>query len=164
MVVLSFTGLAVGVLVSEQQRTQQQLRINQEALNRALRLGTMGEFAAALAHEINQPLTAVANYARVANDHADAGLASEATDKSSSRSSARPRSSVGCATSSVSDAAKPLRSGDASGRRRRLPIAAPSSTAMGIQLQLRIARDLPAVGCRRTPNRAGHHQSGTQFG
>jgi integral membrane sensor domain MASE1 len=34
MVVLTLTGLAVGVLVSEQQRTQQQLRINQEALNR----------------------------------------------------------------------------------------------------------------------------------
>ena len=37
MVVLCFTGLAVGVLVSEQQRTQQQLRINQEALSRARR-------------------------------------------------------------------------------------------------------------------------------
>ena len=37
MVVLAMTGLAVGVLVSEQQRTQHQLRINQEALNRALR-------------------------------------------------------------------------------------------------------------------------------
>ena len=48
MVVLTLTGLAVGVLVSEQQRTQQQLRINQEALNRAFRLGSMGEFAAAL--------------------------------------------------------------------------------------------------------------------
>ena len=37
MVVLAVTGLAVGVLVSEQQRTQQQLRFNQEALNRAFR-------------------------------------------------------------------------------------------------------------------------------
>lgn len=66
MAVLAITGLAVGVLVSEQQRTEQQLRINQEALSRAFRLDTMGEFAAALAHEINQPLTAVANYARIA--------------------------------------------------------------------------------------------------
>ena len=47
MVVLSVTGLAVGVLVTEQQRTQQQLRLNQEALHRAARLSTMGEFAAA---------------------------------------------------------------------------------------------------------------------
>ena len=81
MVVLSFTGLAVGVLVSEQQRTQQQLRINQEALNRALRLSTMGEFAAALAHEINQPLTAVANYARVAKTATNTDAASEASGR-----------------------------------------------------------------------------------
>ena len=72
MVVLAVTGLAVGVLVSEQQRTQQQLRFNQEALNRAFRLSTMGEFAAALAHEINQPLTAIANYARLAKGAAEA--------------------------------------------------------------------------------------------
>jgi two-component system, LuxR family, sensor kinase FixL len=71
MVVLAVTGLAVGVLVSEQQRTQQQLRINQEALNRAFRVSTMGEFAAALAHEINQPLTAIANYARLAKRAAE---------------------------------------------------------------------------------------------
>ena len=66
MVVLAVTGLAVGVLVDAQQRTQQQLRLQQEALHRAARLGTMGEFAAAVAHEINQPLTAIANYARLA--------------------------------------------------------------------------------------------------
>lgn len=81
MVVLSLTGLAVGVLVSEQQRTQQQLRLNQEALSRALRVSTMGEFAAALAHEINQPLTAVANYARLIKNAPDALAASEASDR-----------------------------------------------------------------------------------
>jgi two-component system, LuxR family, sensor kinase FixL len=85
MVVLAVTGLAVGVLVSEQQRTQQQLRFNQEALNRAFRLSSMGEFAAALAHEINQPLTAIANYARLAKHAAEAqpadpGAAAEAAD------------------------------------------------------------------------------------
>jgi signal transduction histidine kinase len=66
MVVLAVTGLAIGVLVNAQQRTQQQLRLQQEALHRASRLGTMGEFAAAVAHEINQPLTAIANYVRLA--------------------------------------------------------------------------------------------------
>ena len=71
MVVLALTGLAIGVLVTEQQRTQQQLRLHQEALNRASRLGTMGEFAAAVAHEINQPLTAIANYSRLARRAAE---------------------------------------------------------------------------------------------
>lgn len=71
MAVLAMTGLAVGVLVSEQQKTQHQLRLQQEALNRASRVGTMGEFAAAVAHEINQPLTAIANYARLAKSAAE---------------------------------------------------------------------------------------------
>lgn len=79
MVVLSLTGLSVGVLVTEQQRTQQQLRLDQEALSRALRVSTMGEFAAALAHEINQPLTAVANYARLVKNAADPTAASVAS-------------------------------------------------------------------------------------
>ncbi|MGE0022423.1 MAG: MASE1 domain-containing protein [Hyphomicrobium sp.] len=66
MIVLALTGLTIGAVVSEQARTQAQLRRNQEALERAARLDTMGAFAAALAHEINQPLTAIANYARLA--------------------------------------------------------------------------------------------------
>jgi signal transduction histidine kinase len=66
MIVLAMTGLTIGAVVNEQARTQAQLRQNQEALERAARLDTMGAFAAALAHEINQPLTAIANYARLA--------------------------------------------------------------------------------------------------
>lgn len=66
MIVLALTGLTVGTVVNEELRTQAQLRQNQEALERAARLDTMGAFAAALAHEINQPLTAIANYARLA--------------------------------------------------------------------------------------------------
>ena len=66
MVVLALTGLAIGAVVSEEQRAQHQLRLNQEALERAARLDTMGAFAATLAHEINQPLTAIANYTRLA--------------------------------------------------------------------------------------------------
>jgi two-component system sensor kinase FixL len=50
----------------------------------------MGEFAAALAHEINQPLTAIANYARLAKraaeaQPADAGAAVEAADRAISQ-------------------------------------------------------------------------------
>src|SRR5690606_16084845 len=65
MIVLSLTGLTIGAVVNEQQRTQAQLRQNQMALERAARLDTMGAFAAVLAHEINQPLTAIANYTRL---------------------------------------------------------------------------------------------------
>jgi two-component system sensor kinase FixL len=145
MVVLSFTGLAVGVLVSEQQRTQQQLRINQEALNRAIRLSTMGEFAAALAHEINQPLTAVANYARVAKTTADPALALEAT---------------GNVISQVERAAEVIRRLRNFIHLGRSETGAASVTQLiedailhchaelenhGVQLQTRVARDLPGV-------------------
>jgi signal transduction histidine kinase len=71
MIVLALTGLAIGAVASEQQRIQHQLRRHQEALNRAFRLGSMGEFAAAVAHEINQPLTAVGNYSRLAKRAAE---------------------------------------------------------------------------------------------
>jgi two-component system sensor kinase FixL len=79
MIVLAVTGLAVGVLVSEQQRTQHLLRLHQEALARITRLSSMSEFAAALAHEINQPLTAIANYTRLAKEAAAARSADTST-------------------------------------------------------------------------------------
>ena len=86
MIVLALTGLAVGSLVDQQQRTQQQLRLHQEALSRVTRVGSMGEFAAALAHEINQPLTAISNYTRLAREAAqgqpaDLSSVAEATAK-----------------------------------------------------------------------------------
>jgi two-component system, LuxR family, sensor kinase FixL len=71
MIVLAVTGLAVGLLVNEQQRTEQQLRSQQDAIARVIRVGSMGEFAAALAHEINQPLMAIANYTKLAKELAE---------------------------------------------------------------------------------------------
>jgi two-component system, LuxR family, sensor kinase FixL len=71
MIVLAVTGLAVGLLVNEQQRTEQHLRQQQDAIARVIRVGSMGEFAAALAHEINQPLMAIANYTKLAKEVAE---------------------------------------------------------------------------------------------
>ncbi len=65
MLVLVMTGLAVGVLVTERRRTELQLRLQQEAQSRLARLGSMGELASALAHEINQPLMAAGTYSRL---------------------------------------------------------------------------------------------------
>ena len=66
MLVLTITGLAAGALVTERRRAEFQLRLQQDAQARLARLGSMGELAAALAHEINQPLTAAGTYSRVA--------------------------------------------------------------------------------------------------
>ncbi len=145
MVVLALTGLAVGVLVSEQQRTQQQLRLNQEALSRALRVGTTGEFAAALAHEINQPLTAVANYARLVRGASDRAAASEASDRLIAQ------------VERTAEVVRRLRNFIRLGRSETAPVAVPTLVRegaaycrveldrQGVELQLRLGRDLPTV-------------------
>jgi len=53
--VLSFVGFFIGVIIDEKQR------VNLE-LQRTLRLATAGEMAGALAHELNQPLSALVAY------------------------------------------------------------------------------------------------------
>lgn len=65
MLVLALTGLAAGVLVTERRRAELQLRLQQDAQARLTRLGSMGELASALAHEINQPLMAAGTYTRL---------------------------------------------------------------------------------------------------
>ncbi|HZQ71733.1 MAG TPA: MASE1 domain-containing protein [Burkholderiales bacterium] len=56
---LSLTGLFLGVMVDERARSEERLR-------QTLRLAAAGEMAGAIAHEVNQPLTALANYGRSA--------------------------------------------------------------------------------------------------
>lgn len=65
MLVLAFTGLAIGGLVTERRRFEQDLRLNQESVAHIFRLGSAGELTTAIAHEINQPLTAISNYTRL---------------------------------------------------------------------------------------------------
>ena len=54
---LAMVGFFIGVLVDEQRQTA-------EGLKQSLRLAAAGEMAAALAHELNQPMTALAAYGR----------------------------------------------------------------------------------------------------
>ncbi|MEO8601668.1 MAG: ATP-binding protein [bacterium] len=58
------TGLAAfSSDVTERKRAEEVARQRQAELTHVLRLSTMGEMAAGLAHEINQPLAAIVNYA-----------------------------------------------------------------------------------------------------
>jgi two-component system, LuxR family, sensor kinase FixL len=57
LIALAVTGMVLGVVVDERRSTAERLR-------ESLRLAAAGEMSAALAHELNQPLTALANYAR----------------------------------------------------------------------------------------------------
>ena len=68
VLVMALTGLVAGALVSEHRRTEFQLRMLQTSLSSVARLGSMGELAAAVAHELNQPLMAAGTYARLVND------------------------------------------------------------------------------------------------
>jgi signal transduction histidine kinase len=74
MIAVAVTGLLLGSVVDERQRAEASLRDSQAQLLRlkeheaelahAARLSTTGEMAAALAHELNQPLTAAISFAR----------------------------------------------------------------------------------------------------
>ena len=55
--VLRWYGLLIDI--DDRKNMEEALRTNQERLTRAIRTATVGEFAAAVAHEINQPLAAV---------------------------------------------------------------------------------------------------------
>jgi C4-dicarboxylate-specific signal transduction histidine kinase len=79
MLVLAMTGLVAGELVTERRRTEAELRLHQESLARLSRLGTMGELAAAVAHELNQPLMAAGTYTRLVDDAMRSGNADAAT-------------------------------------------------------------------------------------
>jgi two-component system, LuxR family, sensor kinase FixL len=68
LLALALSGLAAGVLVTERNRTETQLRLHQESLARLARLGSVGELAAVIAHEINQPLMAAGTYTRLVAD------------------------------------------------------------------------------------------------
>jgi len=57
MAALTSTGVLLGATVDEREQAQQALRAS-------LRLAAAGDMAAALAHELNQPLTAMSTYAR----------------------------------------------------------------------------------------------------
>jgi two-component system, LuxR family, sensor kinase FixL len=78
MLVLAMTGLIAGELVSERRRTESQLLLHQESLARLARLGSIGELAAAIAHEVNQPLMAAGTYARLVADAVSSGSAGAA--------------------------------------------------------------------------------------
>ncbi len=68
MLVLALSGLAAGAAVTEHQRIEAQLRRHQDSLAHVSRLGSMGELAAMVAHEINQPLMAAGTYVRLVAD------------------------------------------------------------------------------------------------
>jgi len=60
--------------ITEKKHVEEQVLQQRDEMMRVSRLTTMGEMAAALAHELNQPLSAIVNYAAVSSRLLDAGL------------------------------------------------------------------------------------------
>jgi anti-sigma regulatory factor (Ser/Thr protein kinase) len=90
MLVLAVTGLVAGELVTERRRMESQLRLQQESLARVARFGSVGELAAAVAHEINQPLMAAGTYIRlvadtISSDTIDTGEVAETAKKAAAQ-------------------------------------------------------------------------------
>lgn len=56
--------ISTGKDITERRRAEQELRRHQAELAHVARLNTMGEMAAGLAHELNQPLSAIVNYSQ----------------------------------------------------------------------------------------------------
>lgn len=73
----SSTDLRIAVVrdITNRVESARRLAEQQEELGRASRLAAAGEMAAALAHELHQPLTAIRNYARAAQIQSPAGSA-----------------------------------------------------------------------------------------
>jgi len=63
---LAVTGLFLGMTVTARRAAEEKLHQRETELNQAMRLAAAGEMTQAIAHELNQPLSALANYARAA--------------------------------------------------------------------------------------------------
>lgn len=64
MLALCVTGLVLGAAVSQRLQIEATLNRKQAALNQALQFAAAGEMTSALAHELNQPISALSNYLR----------------------------------------------------------------------------------------------------
>lgn len=64
MLALAITGLFLGMAITGRREAEVRLRAQQTELDRALRFAAAGELASALAHELNQPLSALSSYIR----------------------------------------------------------------------------------------------------
>lgn len=80
---LALTGLYLGVMVDERARAQEAREAADARLRESLRLAAAGEMAGAIAHEVNQPLTALANYGEVARTLLARGAANPAAHEGS---------------------------------------------------------------------------------
>lgn len=150
MLVLAGTGLFAGILVSVHRLSELQLRMNQHALAQLSRLGSMGELAAAIAHEINQPLSAARTYTELVAE-------SLQSEKLKDAATVEMASKAALQISRAAEVVRRLRALVRTGRINAIPtgldrivdeaadLARPDLERQGIVLKIEIAPALPRV-------------------
>lgn len=150
MLALAGVTLVLGAAICERRRIQAELHARQEELAQISRLSTAGEMAAALAHELNQPLLAAIAFTRGAQrlltvDTPDLAKVRGAMDRAVAESQR------------AGDIIRSLRDFIGSGRRTRervavsalvaeaLAVATPECGRRGIRLAAMVDKALPPV-------------------
>ena len=77
MLAIASTALLLGAAVSDRRTIERALREKQATLDRSLRLAAASELASALAHELNQPLSAMTAYLRACQLMVERGRTAE---------------------------------------------------------------------------------------
>ncbi len=80
LMILAITAMFTGVLVDERRVREEGRERMREQMRHLARLSLSGEIATGLAHELNQPLTALLNYVRVGRAQLERGEAGAALD------------------------------------------------------------------------------------
>ena len=149
MLVLAMTGLVAGELVTERRRTESQLRLQQESLSRLARLGSMGELAAAVAHELNQPLDGGRHLYAAGERRDERGEDRRRRSwrrprkRRWRRSSAPPRWCATCARWCGSTAAIARRAGSSGSCKETLELCQPDLDRAQVTVRTSLAADLP---------------------
>jgi two-component system sensor kinase FixL len=150
MLALAAATLVLGAAITERRRVQTALHARQEELAHVSRLSMAGEMAAALAHELNQPLLAAIAFTRgaqrlLAGQHPDLAKARGAMDRAVAESQRAGdiirslREFIGTGRADREPAAAATLIGDA------LMLAAPECARRGIRLTSHVDKTLPAV-------------------
>jgi two-component system sensor kinase FixL len=157
MISLSTTGLVLGATISERRRisleleeSHARLRDSQAALLQASRLSLASEMAAALAHEINQPLSSIRSFIRAARRKLDKGRVKHAELKSDIDAAVKE---VDVAAGLIRETRKFLERGDGTKEKLNLrqllltcsDLIGPELSASRIIWDLRLPEKLPPV-------------------
>ena len=149
LITLTLSALFLGCAVNERRAAEAALRQRQEAFARVSRLSLAGELAAALAHQLNQPLLATIAFTRAAQRFMGSGAAPA--------DAAQAMDEAVIQAERAGEIVRTLRSFIGKGERERRPhtlaalardavtLVGPECAKAGIRIVTAIDRNLPAV-------------------